>query len=97
MKGASGKELYSNTKENIAKSRICNISVYTKVTDAQLTVSFKDALKFVTVKVSEGPIATSATATTGKPIFFSVFYLTFLYRELKGRHGSRSGDDLPQP
>ena len=69
LKGASGKVLYNKTNTNIEKRSICKISVYTKVTEAQLTVSFKNLSKVVTVQVSEEPSTTSDPTLTGMTAF----------------------------
>ena len=81
LKSASGKVFYNTTKENIGKRKICSLSAYSKITDVELTVSFKGISKVAKAKVSEALITTSAPITTGMMIF-SKYLVSYPCREL---------------
>ena len=77
LRSASGELLYNKTGINIGKRMICSSSTYAKVTDVQLTVSFKGISKVVIAKVSQALNATSVPIKTGMTAFYS-FLVSFL-------------------
>ena len=69
LKNESGSNEYSYSGYNIGEVPKCSFLTYSNVTDVQLTVSFKSASRNVTAKVSDTPITTPTTTTTGMTPF----------------------------
>ena len=75
LKSSSGEVLFNMAGKNIEKKKICNLSSYNRITDVQLTVSFKGISKVVTAKVSETPNSTSVPPASGMTAFSNALVL----------------------
>ena len=60
---AAGSNICNETGYNIGEMMICNLPSDSKITHAQLIVSFKNAVKNVTANVTEVPITAPASTT----------------------------------
>jgi len=69
LKNASGSNEYGKAGYNIGEMKMCRFLTFGIVTDVQLTVSFKSTSRNVTAKVSDTPLTTPTTTTTGMTPF----------------------------
>ena len=63
---ASRKQIYNKKGNNIGEMKICNLTKFDDISDVQLTVNFKTLSKSIAAKVSNSPIPSAATVTSGK-------------------------------
>ena len=69
LRNESGSDLRGETGYNIGQLMICNLSSNSKVTYAQLTVSFRAISTNVTANIAEALISTRASTTSGMIAF----------------------------
>ena len=63
LMNASRSNLYHETGYNIGEMNICNLTVFVDITEAQLTISYRDSSKNVSTMIAGIPVV---SPTSGK-------------------------------
>ena len=81
LKTGSGASVFKRTGHNIYKVRICDMQAVIKVANVQLIVSFRNAVRYVSLNVSQEPTTIQPQTPAGMISCFRLFRWT-LYCEI---------------